>query len=121
LLDGRPNEAIGDLDLLAPDRSEELNGRLPLLARAYADSGDHRRAAQIYDQLLEASRAEYVADWNLAIVAAGLGRFDEATCHLEQTLEGREPSLHVLKSLPWFKPISGSSRFKAILAEVGPA
>ena len=120
LLDGRPNEAIGDLDLLAPDRSEELNGRLPLLARAYADSGDHGRAAEIYGQLLEASRAEYVADWNLAIVAAGLGRFDEATCHLEQALEAREPSLNLLQSLPWFKPISGSSRFKTILAQVGP-
>ena len=66
-------------------------------------------------------RAEYVAFWNLGIVAVALGRFDEATCYLEQALEAREPSLYLLKSFPWFEPISRSSRFNTILAGVAPA
>ncbi len=120
LLNGQPEEAIRDLHLLTPNRAENLNARLPLLARAYADIGEHRQAAEIYDKLLNAMRAEYVAFWNLGIVAVALGRFDEATCYLEQALDAREPSLYQLKCFPWFEPISRSSRFNTILAGVAP-
>lgn len=120
VLSDRPANAICDLHLLAPERPEELNGRLPILARAYADTGDRGRAADIYSTLLDAAGSEYVSFWNLAIVAAALERFDETISYLEKALQVREPSLHLLKSLPWFKNISHSDRFKAIVGQVGP-
>jgi tetratricopeptide (TPR) repeat protein len=93
---------------------------LPLLGRAYADCGDALRAEQAYLKLQAMTESEYVVWWNLAIVAAGTGRLDDALTHLELALENREPALLFLKSLPWFTPIAESSRFKEILRIVGP-
>jgi predicted Zn-dependent protease len=97
LLDGRPADAIVDLNLLAPDQSEESSLRLPLLARAYADSGEQSRAAGIYSTLLNARRNGSSTFWSLALIATGLGNFEEAVCHLERALQVREPALLFLK------------------------
>lgn len=121
ILNGRPAEALADLLLLPQDRAEDLALRLPLLARAYADCGDLYRAEAIYRTLLEQARTEYVVDFNLATVAVGLGRLDEALDHLEGGFARREPSLLMLRSLPWFGPIAGRSRYKAVLRAVWPS
>jgi DNA-binding winged helix-turn-helix (wHTH) protein/Tfp pilus assembly protein PilF len=118
LLNARPTEALLDLNLIPPRESEDVNLRWPLIARAYADLGDAARADEIYGKLLEAARAKYVAFWNLAIVATGLGRFDDALSHLEKALQDHEPALLFLKSLPWYTPISQSARFRAIVEAV---
>jgi DNA-binding winged helix-turn-helix (wHTH) protein/Flp pilus assembly protein TadD len=120
LLNRQPEEALTDLLLLPQERSEEPCFRLPLLGRAYADCGDALRAEQAYLKLQAMTESEYVVWWNLAIVAAGTGRLDDALTHLELALENREPALLFLKSLPWFTPIAESSRFKEILRIVGP-
>jgi DNA-binding winged helix-turn-helix (wHTH) protein len=117
LLDNRPAEAIADLESFPADPSDEFPVRLPLMARAYALCGDHTRAAEIYARLLDAG-GQYVAFWNLAVVAAGLGKSDEAVRHLEEALEAREPALPFLKSLHWFASISQSPRFRAIVRAV---
>lgn len=119
LFSNRPTDAIVDLHFLPPEHPDDFSGRLPLLARAFADSGDLVRAAEIYSVLLDASRTEYVSSWNLAIVATGLGKLSEAMEHLEKALPAREPMLPFLKSLPWFKPISQLRRFGEILRIVG--
>ncbi|HTU81312.1 MAG TPA: hypothetical protein VMF61_04230, partial [Candidatus Acidoferrales bacterium] len=67
---GRPFEAMADLNHLSSERLEDLSYRLPLLARAYALCGEERRAAHLYTRLLDASRADYVSQTNLAMVAA---------------------------------------------------
>jgi DNA-binding winged helix-turn-helix (wHTH) protein/Tfp pilus assembly protein PilF len=121
VLNARPADAIGDLSLLPPEPCADLNGRLPLLARAYADCGDVTRATEIYDVLLRAARTSYVTNWSLAIVASGLGKRSEALAYLQTALELREPTLHLLKSLPWFVSISHFEGFKAILRIVGPS
>jgi|SRR5579871_2459760 len=121
LLNGQPSEALFDLNLIPPEESQDVNSRLPLIARAYADLGDAARAAEIYGKLLDIARAKYVASWNVAIVATGLGRFDDALLHLEKALQDREPALLFLKSLPWFKPISQSERFRAIVEAACPS
>ncbi len=114
LLDGRPADAIADLNLLAPDQSEDSGLRLPLLARAYADSGEQSRAAGIYSTLLNGRRNGCSTFWSLALIATGLGKFEEAVCHLEKALRVREPALLFLKGLPFFEPISQFERFKAV-------
>lgn len=121
VLSGQPGEALADLLLLPEDRAEDIALRLPLLARSYADCGDLERAETIYRALLEMARTEHVVGFNLATVAVGLGRLEEALEHLERALVRREPALLMLRSLPWFGAIAMRSRFKAILGAIWPA
>ncbi len=120
LLGGQPEEALADLLLLPQERSEETCFRLPLLARAYAECGEVERAGQVYANLQGMENREYVASWNLAIVATGLGLFEEALTHLERAFECREPALLFLKSLPWFVRLGDHPRFRRMLAAIGP-
>jgi tetratricopeptide (TPR) repeat protein len=120
ILSGRPGEALADLLLLPEDRSEDIALRLPLLARAYADSGDFERGEAIYRALLEMARTEHVVGFNLATAAVGLGRLEEALDHLERALARREPALLMLRSLPWFEPIAARVRFKALIGAIWP-
>jgi DNA-binding winged helix-turn-helix (wHTH) protein len=120
ILNGQPAEALADLSLLPQDRTEDLALRLPLLARAYADCGDSERAEQIYLSLREMARTEYVVGFNLATVAVGLGRLEEALQHLERGLQKREPAMLMLRSLPWFGPIAQRARFKALVRAIWP-
>src|SRR5580700_3893964 len=120
ILNEQPAEAIADLALLPHDRAEDVALRLPLLGRAYADCGDTERAESIYQTLQEMARTEFVVGFNLATVAVGLGRLEEALDHLERALARREPALLMLRSLPWFAPIAQRARFKAILRAIWP-
>jgi len=121
LLNGEPDKALADLQLLPEERSEDPSFRLPMLGRAYAELGDSIRAQTILETLQWLAQTDYVAFWNLAIVASGLGCLDEALSHLEAAYEHREPTLPFLKSLPWFEPISATHRFKSLLLRVGPS
>jgi DNA-binding winged helix-turn-helix (wHTH) protein/Flp pilus assembly protein TadD len=121
LLIGEPENAIADLELLPQDRGEDPSFRLPMLGRAYADLGYDTRAAGIFDALRAVAHSEYVVCWNLAMVASGLGRAQEALAYLEAACEQREPTLPFLKSLPWFKLISEDRRFRKLLRDVGPS
>jgi tetratricopeptide (TPR) repeat protein len=120
LLNGEPDKALADLQLLPEERSEDPSFRLPMLGRAYAELGDAVRAEKILETLRWLAQTDYVASWNLAIVASGLRHDDEAMSHLEAAYEQREPTLPFLKSLPWFEPISLTRRFKALLLRIGP-
>ena len=120
ILNGQPGEALADLLLLPQDRAEDLALRLPLLGRAYADCGDTERAETIYRTLQEMARTEHIVGFNLATIAVGLGKLEEALDHLEEALKRREPALLMLRSLPWFGPIAGRSRFKALLRAIWP-
>jgi len=120
LLNGEPEKALSDLELLPQERSEDPSFRLPMLGRAYADLADRKRAQTVFETLESIGRTEYVVSWNLAIVAVGLDRLDEAMAHLETAYERREATLPFLKSLPWFEPISDSARFRELRGKVGP-
>lgn len=121
ILSGRSGEAVADLLLLPQDRAEDIALRLPLLARAYADCGDTERAEAIYRTLLDLARTDYVVGFNLATIAVGLRRFDEALNHLQWGLQRHEPALLMLRSLTWFKPITHHPRFKALLRAIWPS
>ncbi len=121
LLNRQPAEALSDLLLLPQDRAEDLACRLPLLGRAYADCGDVERAESIYRRLLDMVPTEYIVGFNLATVAVGLGRLEEALRHLEGGLERREPAMLMLRSLPWFGPIAQRARFKSLIRAIWPA
>jgi DNA-binding winged helix-turn-helix (wHTH) protein/predicted Zn-dependent protease len=121
ILNSQPAEALQDLMLLPFDRAEDLALRLPLLGRAYAGCGDVEHAESIYQALLKTAQTEFVVGFNLATVAIGLGKAEEALEHLERALEKREPALLMLRSLPWFAPVAQRARFKAVLNAIWPA
>jgi Flp pilus assembly protein TadD len=120
LLAGDPEKALTDLELLPQARSEDPSFRLPMLARAYADMGDTQRSEQVFGTLLSMARTDYVVSWNLAIVAAGLGRPEEAMAYLEAAYEQRESTLPFLKSLPWFAALAAMPRFRTLVMKTGP-
>jgi DNA-binding winged helix-turn-helix (wHTH) protein/Flp pilus assembly protein TadD len=120
LLSGEPDKALADLQLLPEERSEDPSFRLPMLGRAYAELGDCIRAQKILETLQWLAQTDYVAFWNLAIVASALGRLDDALSYLETAYEQREATLPFLKSLPWFESIAAAPRFKSLLSRVGP-
>lgn len=121
LLGGEPDKALADLQLLPEDRSEDLSFRLPMLGRAYADMGDARRAERILETLQARAETDYVAYWNLAIVATGLGRRDDAMTYLEGAYAEHEATLPFLRSLPWFRQVAGDPRFATMLNNIGPS
>lgn len=120
LLSRDPAKARDDLEQLPQDRGEDLSFRLPMLGRAYAEMGDAARAASVFERLQATAENQYVACWNLAIVAVGLGRLERALEYLETAYERREPTLPFLKSLPWFEPLSENRRFQRLLQAIGP-
>ncbi|HTA37791.1 MAG TPA: hypothetical protein VK760_01885, partial [Candidatus Acidoferrales bacterium] len=77
------------------------------------------RSKEIYDGLLAMARTDLVSGWHLAIVAVGLKCFDDALDHLERAMERREPTLLMLRNLPWFEPLAPRARFRDILARLG--
>jgi DNA-binding winged helix-turn-helix (wHTH) protein len=118
VLDAQPEKAIGDLELLPQERSEDPSFRLPMLGRAYADAGESRRAVEVFDALRSVAQTEYVVCWNLAIVACGLRRYAGALSYLETACDQHEATLPFLKSLRWFDAIAGDARFKRIVERV---
>ncbi len=120
MLTNRPHEAVVELLGMHTDgdRSEEAAMRLPLLGRAYADSGDMERAYEIYEMLLEMSKTEYVTHWSLALVATGLERYDKALEHLELSAQCREPSFLMRRDY-WFAPISKTEKYKNLARSSG--
>jgi len=117
-LSGHPARAISDLSQVRGGRSEEIAFRSPMLARAYADCGEERRATEIYEFMRDAAPSEHVMQFNLSIVAVGLQRFGDALDHLEKAVARREPAIAAIEVLPWFHAIDHLARFKAILAKV---
>jgi DNA-binding winged helix-turn-helix (wHTH) protein/Tfp pilus assembly protein PilF len=119
LLNGEPARAVEDLTAARAPSSEDLSFRLPLLARAYAALGDPR-AAQLYEQMKLRCSTEYIPFWNLAIVAVGLGRSEDAVRYLQSALREKEPTLLFLRTLPWFESVKSRSEFRKVMAAVGP-
>jgi len=120
LLSGDARKALDDLERLPPTQGEDAAFRLPMLGRAYGDLGETSRAIETYDALRRLAQTDYVADWNLAIVAVGIGRNDDALAHLESAYERHEATMAFLRSSRWFEPIARTERFTGLLRKIGP-
>lgn len=118
LLLEEPQEALTGLLLFSQERVEDHNFQLSLLARAYADSGERTRAEEVYGTLRMLSAGEYVPSWNLALVAVGIGRLEEALAHLRSAFEQREPAILSLPSLRLFGPLEGDESYREILRAI---
>jgi DNA-binding winged helix-turn-helix (wHTH) protein len=115
----RGSDALDDLAATEVDAVDDLSFRLPLVACAQVFS-DVRKANETYEQLQSRAGREYVAHRNLAMVAAALNRSEDALRHLNDALRDREPSLLLIRTLPWFRALELRSEFKKILRQIGP-
>jgi DNA-binding winged helix-turn-helix (wHTH) protein/Flp pilus assembly protein TadD len=91
-----------------------------LLGRVYGDSGQRRKAEDLYRELLASAQTHYVAAWPIALAATGVGRDAEALEQLSRAAREREGSLVFLKRLTLFDKLKEYQEFSRIAAVVGP-
>lgn len=111
VLDGRYEAAITDMQA----SNGTVDYRMPLLVQAYAGLGDQPKAEEAYSELCRVAKTRYVAAWNLAIAAAGLGRGNEAIAFLERAHAERECAVLSIRRVPWFKALEESPTVRQII------
>jgi len=116
---GEPREAVAAFRD-AVGLSDGMSLYLVMLAYGLAVVGDRDEAQSLLDDLDRRAHREFVWPMGLAMAHAHLGHEDTALDLLERAYEervgwmplvGREPAFHILRS---------SSRFRRLLAEIGP-
>ena len=111
---GTPQPAIEDLLRVPRNRPE-----IPLLARAYADAGEHDRSVRVLDDLNVLATTQYVPNWDFAIAFAALDRRNEAFERLRMAMEAREPLMLLLPGLAkLFGSVRDDRRFQRMLGEL---
>ena len=91
----------------------------PLLGRAYAALGQRARAEDVLGQLLERSRAAYVAPLHFADMYLALGDYDRAFEYFDRAVEDRNGFLGALAVDSVYDPVRADPRFLALLDRVG--
>lgn len=91
------------------------------LAYAYGRSGDHERAQQALQKLLEVSRRRPVDPEPLVWAYLGVGNKDRTFAYLEDAYAHHSNILITLKVEPRFDPLRRDPRFQDLLSRLGLA
>jgi tetratricopeptide (TPR) repeat protein len=110
-LQGKWREAATQL------RDRRRSRLAPLLGYALARAGDTAEAKTIRDELLVRWRTHQRGAFDLAVVAAGLGDFDEAFEWLDRSVD--DLTLNGVVLYPMFRELRGDPRFGKFLARLG--
>ena len=89
------------------------------LAYAYARAGKVREATQVMEELQKRATRSYVSPSVVAIMYAGLDKYDQAFASLDQAYEERDSLLVFLKVEPTFDRLRSDPRFTRLLQRVG--
>lgn len=81
----------------------------------YAMAGRTQEAERIFEDLQHPERQRYVSNYAVAIVAVGLGRYEEAIDWLERALADKEDAVTSVKVNPRLDPLRGNPRFEKIV------
>jgi eukaryotic-like serine/threonine-protein kinase len=92
---------------------------LALTGRLYAVAGKRAEALKMLAQLRSLARERYVADYNLALVYAGLGDKDKAFEALEKSYRDHTVDMLTLYYDPLMDNLRSDSRFAGLLQRVG--
>jgi serine/threonine-protein kinase len=114
---GRLSEAFVELQT-----ARRLDDNLEIVAAlgyAHGLAGQTREAEQVVDELQQLARTRYVSPMLGALVAIGMGEYDEAFGWLEKAYEDGAQMLSELKVEPAFDPIRADPRFADLLGRVG--
>ncbi len=92
---------------------------LALMGRLYAVTGKKAEALQMLAQLRSLARERYVADYNFALVYAGLGEKDKAFEALEKSYRGHTVDMLTLYYDPLMDTLRSDARLAGLLRRVG--
>jgi len=108
-----------DEAVTALEEARELSGGIPLtlgyLAFAYGHAGRREDACELLDQMETMATKIYVPPSALALGHVGLDDWDKAFHWWDQAVEVRDPIIVPIKTFPFFDPVRGDPRYRAIL------
>jgi serine/threonine-protein kinase len=112
---GIHKEGIAELQkAVTLDNAPERWDRFPMLAYAYAVSGEREEALKILAEQKRLAKQRYIASYNFAIIYTGLGDRDRAFEYLNKAFdEGRH--LEEVPSRPLFDSLRSDPRYTALL------
>lgn len=100
-------------------KAAELSGNAPLvlgwLGMTLARSGDCTAARNVLAGLHAAAKQMYILSTSFAWIHLGLGEIDEVFTWMERAIDERDPIIVPIKTYPFFDPLRGHPRFKALL------
>ncbi len=115
----------GDLQNAALYYEKSIDGAniegLPLLAYAYAKSGELEKARSILDQLNEMAKIRYISPFYFAIVYMGLDDFDNSINYLKKAHEEKDFRLHwigLYVSERIFEPLQSDPEYQEIISNL---
>src|SRR5207302_649109 len=115
---GKSAEAIAPLEL-AVTASGRHPWTLAALAVCYSSLARLGEVEAIRDELVARARREYVQSSTLAIVAASLGRMDDAFELLDRACDEHDGILVYSKRYPFFKLLQADPRMARIYGRIG--
>ena len=110
---GRMEAAIREMELASHLSGDMLIIRC-LLAHAYGLANRLAEAEAIASELEIASGTEYVCAYYMAVMYAGLGRYDKTAAWLQRSLEDSDPWAIYTGIDPRFSAFRGDRRFSAL-------
>jgi serine/threonine-protein kinase len=104
-------------------KARSLSGDLPyitaIMAHAYALAGQRKQAEKLQRELRRTARWRYVPSSSFALIAIGLGDFDEAFALLEKSADEREGPILLLGVYPTYDCLRSDPRYHALLRRMG--
>jgi tetratricopeptide (TPR) repeat protein len=110
-------EAIAEAE--AARRLDDGLETLAMLGYVYARAGRRSEAQRTLDSIRQLSTTRYVSPMLVALVATGLGKYDEAFDSLERAWQDRSQMMSELGVEPAFDPLRADPRFLDLLSRVG--
>jgi len=117
---GEPDEGV-----TAFEKAHELSGGIPLtlgyLAYAYGCAGRRDDTGKMLEQAEAIAENTYLPPSTFALGHVGLEDWDAAFHWWNQAIEVRDPFIMPIKSYPFFDPVRGDPRFRAMLQRMNLA
>ena len=115
---GMHKEGIDELQkAVALDNAPERWDRYPVLAYAYAASGQRDAALKILAEQKRLAKQRYIPAYNFAIIYLGLGDLDQAFEYLNKSFDEGKPLIQV-PSRPLFDILRSDRRYTELLRRI---
>lgn len=106
---------------VALDDSPERWDRQPVLAYAYAVSGQRDKAVTILNEQKRLAKQRYISPYNFAIIYTGLGDKDGAFAALSQAVDEEAYVASQIPARPMFDSLRSDLRYKELLRHMNRA
>lgn len=113
---GMHREGVAELQkAVALDNAPERWDRYPVLAYAYAVSGNRDEALKILNEQKQQAKQSYISPYNFAIIYTGLGDTDRAFEYLNRAYDERVYVMNQFPGRPMFDSLRSDPRYKELL------